>query len=411
MSEVLYWVMGIIAKIHNYIMHLNDKFEYNFSDKDMHFLVIGLLGMLMIFVVYPLFKWLAQKKHIMVIAWIYVFTLILVITFAIEIGQKISNTGNMEFADIVLGIMGFIIMFAIFAVFRGIYHGIRWLFSHRFVKKDSASDVNDNVNENDDTNSNNVKKSDNISNGAYADMEKRNDTINRKNNINNNINNKINNDAGYNLKISKISSDNINANNKIKKNEGKNIDITGCKNTENTETNNKNNNTENNNKNYNEKNNYGYAQKRQKNEPSVKRGTHMAKPEISESNIRKSDRMVRPAFDIDKTGVDRQNTGNPAIGKFDSDIADIDMVSEDENNLAVSGTDNFNAYEYVNREDADKLDVENAAAKDVIYQPDDDEPEYKPDGDYEYEFSEADIQIIEELAKEEEAVLNSENDT
>ena len=411
MSEVLYWVMGIIAKIHNYIMHLNDKFEYNFSDKDMHFLVIGLLGMLMIFVVYPLFKWLAQKKHIMVIAWIYVFTLILVITFAIEIGQKISNTGNMEFADIVLGIMGFIVMFAIFAVFRGIYHGIRWLFSHRFVKKDSASEVNDNVNENYDRNSNNVKKSDNISNSAYADMEKRNDTINRKNNINNNINNKINNDAGYNLKINKISSDNINANNKIKKNEGKNIDITGCKNTENTETNNKNNNTENNNKNYNEKDNYGYAQKRQKNEPSVKRGTHMAKPEISESNIRKSDRIIRPAFDIDKTGVDRQNTGNPAIGKFNSDIADIDMVSEDENNLAVSGTDNFSAYEYVNREDADKLDAGNAAAKDVIYQPDDDEPEYKPDGDYEYEFSDADIQIIEELAKEEEAVLNSENET
>ena len=411
MSEVLYWVMGIIAKIHNYIMHLNDKFEYNFSDKDMHFLVIGLLGMLMIFVVYPLFKWLAQKKHIMVIAWIYVFTLILVITFAIEIGQKISNTVNMEFADIVLGIMGFIVMFAIFAVFRGIYHGIRWLFSHRFVKKDSASEVNDNVNENYDRNSNNVKKSDNISNSAYADMEKRNDTINRKNNINNNINNKINNDAGYNLKINKISSDNINANNKIKKNEGKNIDITGCKNTENTETNNKNNNTENNNKNYNEKDNYGYAQKRQKNEPSVKRGTHMAKPEISESNIRKSDRIIRPAFDIDKTGVDRQNTGNPAIGKFNSDIADIDMVSEDENNLAVSGTDNFSAYEYVNREDADKLDAGNAAAKDVIYQPDDDEPEYKPDGDYEYEFSDADIQIIEELAKEEEAVLNSENDT
>ena len=127
----------------------------------------------------------------------------------------------MEFADIVLGIMGFIVMFAIFAVFRGIYHGIRWLFSHRFVKKDSVSDVNDNVNENDDTNSNNVKKSDNISNRAYADMEKRNDTINRKNNINNNINNKINNDAGYNLKISKILSDNTNANNKIKKNEGK----------------------------------------------------------------------------------------------------------------------------------------------------------------------------------------------
>ena len=140
MREVLYGITEIIARIHNYIMHLNDRFEYNFSDKDLHFLVIGILGMMMIFVVYPLFKWLAGKKHVMVIAWIYVFTLILVITFAIEIGQKISNTGNMEFADIVFGVMGFIVMFAVFAVIRGIYHGIRWFAAHKFVEKGQAGD-------------------------------------------------------------------------------------------------------------------------------------------------------------------------------------------------------------------------------------------------------------------------------
>ena len=138
MTQALYGIMRIIAKIHNYILHLNDKFEYNFSDKDLHFLVIGLLGMAMIFVVYPVFKWLASKKHIMVIAWIYVFTLILVITFAIEIGQKISNTGSMEFADIVFGVMGFIVMFAVFAVVRGIYHAVRWFMKHRFVEKGAA---------------------------------------------------------------------------------------------------------------------------------------------------------------------------------------------------------------------------------------------------------------------------------
>lgn len=142
MAQALYGIMRIIAKIHNYILHLNDKFEYNFSDKDLHFLVIGLLGMAMIFVVYPVFKWLASKKHIMVIAWIYVFTLILVITFAIEIGQKISNTGSMELADIVLGVMGFIVMFAVFAVVRGIYHAVRWIMTHRFVEKEAAGQEN-----------------------------------------------------------------------------------------------------------------------------------------------------------------------------------------------------------------------------------------------------------------------------
>lgn len=127
MKAFLYWCVGIIASIHNKLMHLNDAFEVNFTDKQMHFLVIGLLGMAMIFAVYPLFKYLARHKHEMVIAWIYVFTLIIVITFAIEIGQKITNTGHMEFADIMYGVVGFLAMFFIFSILRGIYHLLRRL--------------------------------------------------------------------------------------------------------------------------------------------------------------------------------------------------------------------------------------------------------------------------------------------
>ena len=68
----------------------------------------------------------------MVIAWIYAFTLIVVITFAIEIGQKITNTGQMEFADIMFGIVGFLAMFLVFAVIRGIWHLImRLIRAHR----------------------------------------------------------------------------------------------------------------------------------------------------------------------------------------------------------------------------------------------------------------------------------------
>ena len=122
MKELLYLGVGIVAQIHNKIMQWNNAFEVNFTDKEMHFLVIGLLGMAMIFVVYPLFKYLAKRNHEMVIAWIYVFTGIVVITFAIEIGQKITNTGNMEFADIMFGLVGFIAMFLVFLAVRGVYH-------------------------------------------------------------------------------------------------------------------------------------------------------------------------------------------------------------------------------------------------------------------------------------------------
>ena len=120
MKETLYSLMDIVAQIHNKILSLNDAYEYNFSDKQLHFLVIGLVGMLMLFVVHPIFLHLAKKKHVMVISWIYVFTLIIVLTFAIEIGQRLSHSGNMEFADIVFGVVGFLTMFAVFALFRGI---------------------------------------------------------------------------------------------------------------------------------------------------------------------------------------------------------------------------------------------------------------------------------------------------
>ncbi len=121
LKEFLYDIVGLFAKIHSYILRLNDAYEYNFSDKELHFLVIGVLGMAFLFVVYPVFKWLAKHNHIMVIAWGYVFTLIIVITFAIEIGQKVTGTGAMEFADIVMGVFGFMAMFAVFAVVREIY--------------------------------------------------------------------------------------------------------------------------------------------------------------------------------------------------------------------------------------------------------------------------------------------------
>lgn len=134
MRDFLYWCVGMIARIHDKIMHLNNGYEMNFSDKQMHFLVIGLLGMAMLFVVYPLFKYLAKRNKELVIAWIYVFTVIIVITFAIEIGQKITNTGAMEFADIMFGIIGFLAMFAAFVVLRMIYHGILKLIG--FIKKE-----------------------------------------------------------------------------------------------------------------------------------------------------------------------------------------------------------------------------------------------------------------------------------
>ena len=128
MQALLYYIVEMIARAHSAILGMNDQYELYFSDKQLHFWVIGALGMAMIFVIHPLFTLLAKTDHVLIISWVYVFTLILVLTFAIEIGQGFSHTGTMDFDDIVFGICGFILLFAIFAVIRGIIRGILSLF-------------------------------------------------------------------------------------------------------------------------------------------------------------------------------------------------------------------------------------------------------------------------------------------
>jgi glycopeptide antibiotics resistance protein len=81
--------------------------------------VIGIFGLALILLIQPIFKGLAENGFTLVITWIYVFTVVLVITFAIEIGQWYSGTGVMESEDIAYGVTGFLVLFFIYAVVRG----------------------------------------------------------------------------------------------------------------------------------------------------------------------------------------------------------------------------------------------------------------------------------------------------
>ena len=45
MANFLYVIVKMIAVIHDMIMTWNDSFETVFSDKELHFLIIGAMGM------------------------------------------------------------------------------------------------------------------------------------------------------------------------------------------------------------------------------------------------------------------------------------------------------------------------------------------------------------------------------
>ena len=80
MADLLYYLVEKMAGIHDVLMTLNDSYETMLSDKELHFIVIGVQG--------------------------------------------ITNTGNMEMEDIVSGLAGFMFLFIIFAVLRAIVLGI-----------------------------------------------------------------------------------------------------------------------------------------------------------------------------------------------------------------------------------------------------------------------------------------------
>lgn len=116
-ESILYEMTMIAAQIHESILHLNDNFELALGDKELHFLVMFALGMALFFAVHFVFKRLA-KWSITAISFIYVFTVMTVLGFAIEIGQKITGTGEMDFRDIVAGLYGVLLFFAIYTVYR-----------------------------------------------------------------------------------------------------------------------------------------------------------------------------------------------------------------------------------------------------------------------------------------------------
>ena len=109
MWDIIYTFTSWVARIHDRVLRINDAGGWYFDDKQLHFIVFGLFGMVLVFVLYPLFKWLAKHDHTMVITWLYVFTVIMVL----------------ESEDIAYGIAGFLVMFLIFAILRGLYRGIK----------------------------------------------------------------------------------------------------------------------------------------------------------------------------------------------------------------------------------------------------------------------------------------------
>lgn len=146
MVEFFKIIAEIVNIFHDIIMDVATILGWQASDKDLHLWIIGIIGIISFFIVQFIFKRLAAWS-IKSISFIYTFTLILVLVFAIEIQQGITGRGNMEFADAVAGINGFLLFFGIYLVITLFFKGIK-----KIVNKQKLPSNSDNNSPTEDSN-------------------------------------------------------------------------------------------------------------------------------------------------------------------------------------------------------------------------------------------------------------------
>lgn len=124
MTRILNLTVSIINKLHDYIVNKAHAMGLGMTDKQLHFWLLGIIGLFFFLVCDVVFRQLA-KWSVSAITFVYTFTILVVLVLAIEIEQKMTRAGNMEFQDIVAGLSGFVALFLVFAFVRIIIREIR----------------------------------------------------------------------------------------------------------------------------------------------------------------------------------------------------------------------------------------------------------------------------------------------
>ena len=132
MIRLIDYFLEMVA-ILNYqvVAYLNETFNI-YDDKKLHFIVIGIFGILMFLVLKPLFNYLSKNDLVISITFIYVITLLIVISFAIEIGQYITGSGAMDLKDIGAGLFGFL---CIFLFYVSVYYTYKYFKDNKNASK------------------------------------------------------------------------------------------------------------------------------------------------------------------------------------------------------------------------------------------------------------------------------------
>ncbi|BCB02647.1 hypothetical protein [Bacillus sp. KH172YL63] len=121
MKEGITFIVDIINNLHDMLIVLAADLGFTLTDKDLHFWIMGGIGISVFFFVYVISKILSKLRFgITALAFFYTLTFMFVLVFAIEIQQAITNRGQMEFIDAIIGLWGYIVFFFIYIGLAGV---------------------------------------------------------------------------------------------------------------------------------------------------------------------------------------------------------------------------------------------------------------------------------------------------
>ena len=123
MKEFIEILAEIVNNLHDFILFfVSDTLNSNATDKDLHFWIMGIIGIVIFLFVFILSTIISRMRFgITILSFLYTFTVMVVLVFAIEIQQALTSRGNMEFQDAAVGLWGFIVFFLFFAVASSIF--------------------------------------------------------------------------------------------------------------------------------------------------------------------------------------------------------------------------------------------------------------------------------------------------
>lgn len=131
MKIVLNLIIKIFDLLHVYFIEIFQISGVMISDKQQHFLILGVIFLFMFIFIEMIFKKIA-KLSVSIIAFIYVFTVSVVVALAIEIGQWKNQSGEMDFNDVTWGLYGVVVFTLAFVIIRWVLVQIyKWVVKNR----------------------------------------------------------------------------------------------------------------------------------------------------------------------------------------------------------------------------------------------------------------------------------------